>query len=98
MAELRRRFTIDDTLGRFSKALKNLYEMGPGSFEETRKYAAEKELYSEALGLYKYEEVHLRVEGLTNVNPKSLMEATGYHARLCKVPVQLGSTSRGWIW
>lgn len=62
MTELRRRFTIDDRLGRFSKALNNLHEMGSDSFEETRKYAAQKELYSEALGLYKYEQVHLRVK------------------------------------
>ncbi|KAF8252842.1 IkappaB kinase complex, IKAP component [Wilcoxina mikolae CBS 423.85] len=56
MDELRRRFTIDDRLGRFSKALKSLHEMGPNAFEETRRYAKQKELYTEALGLYKYEQ------------------------------------------
>ena len=54
MDELRRRFTIDDKLGRFDKALKSLYEMGLDNFDEARSYTAQKELYTEALGLYAY--------------------------------------------
>lgn len=71
MDELRRRFTIDDKLGRFSKALNSLYEMGESSFAETRRYAAQKELYTEALSLYKYDQEHLNVPAplSTTVNP-----------------------------
>jgi len=60
MPELRRRFTIDDKLGRYSKALKSLFDMGGNSFEETRNYAAQKELYTEALQLYKYAPDHTK--------------------------------------
>jgi elongator complex protein 1 len=60
MEELRRRYTIDDKLGRHSKALKSLYEMGPEQFSETRSYTIQKELYTDALQLYKYSPEHLK--------------------------------------
>ncbi|KAA8908123.1 elongator complex protein-like protein 1 [Sphaerosporella brunnea] len=60
MEELRRRYTIDDKLGRYFKALKSLYEMGPEHFEESRSYTIQKELYTDALQLYKYEAEHLK--------------------------------------
>jgi elongator complex protein 1 len=60
MEELRRRYTIDDKLGRYSKALKSLYEMGPENFSETRSYTIQKELYTDALQLYKYSPEHLK--------------------------------------
>jgi elongator complex protein 1 len=60
MEELRRRYTIDDKLGRYSKALKSLFEMGPEQFSETRSYTIQKELYTDALQLYKYSPEHLK--------------------------------------
>ncbi|KAK8256152.1 elongator complex protein-like protein 1 [Phyllosticta capitalensis] len=54
MEPLRRQFTIDDNLGRRFKALTHLHEMDV--FEEVKTYAEKHELYSEAIGLYKYKE------------------------------------------
>ncbi|KAF2840587.1 elongator complex protein 1 [Patellaria atrata CBS 101060] len=54
MTPLRRRFTIDDHLGRHSKALTHLKEAD--DFEELKAYTEKHELHSTALDLYKYEQ------------------------------------------
>lgn len=51
----RRKFTIDDHLNRPAKACRHLYEMGDNVFEEMKDYVVKHELYSAALGLYKYD-------------------------------------------
>lgn len=52
--ELRRRqFTIDDDLGRYTKALKHLHAMA--QFEGLTKYTEKHALYEEAISLYSYE-------------------------------------------
>ncbi|KAI5794642.1 IKI3 family-domain-containing protein [Pyronema domesticum] len=56
---LRRHYSIDDKLGRFSKALVSLHAMGEDTFEETRRYAISKELYSDALRLYSSDKPHM---------------------------------------
>jgi hypothetical protein len=84
MDELRRRFTIDDRLGRFSKALKSLHEMGPNAFEETRRYTMQKELYTKALDLYKYDQESLMVDTPFGGGERTLLiVGLGHHARLC---------------
>ncbi|KAK7542268.1 IKI3 family protein [Phyllosticta citribraziliensis] len=57
MEPLRRQFTIDDNLGRRTKALTHLHEMD--AFDEVKAYAEKHELYSDAIGLYKYQEERL---------------------------------------
>ncbi|KAK7612769.1 IKI3 family-domain-containing protein [Phyllosticta paracitricarpa] len=57
MEPLRRQFTIDDNLGRRTKALTHLHEMD--AFDEVKAYVEKHELYSEAIGLYKYQEERL---------------------------------------
>lgn len=56
MEELRRRFTIDNDLGRNEKALGSLFEMGDAAFDELLTYMVSHELYQAALELFKYDE------------------------------------------
>ncbi|RFU27807.1 hypothetical protein B7463_g8549, partial [Scytalidium lignicola] len=53
MSELRRRFTIDDHLGRHTKALKHLFDLNV--FEEIQAYIRKHTLYKDALSLYRYQ-------------------------------------------
>lgn len=50
---MRRRFTIDDHLGRHSKALGSLFYIGADAIEEVKAYVVKNALYSDALALYK---------------------------------------------
>ncbi|KAF2196937.1 elongator complex protein 1 [Delitschia confertaspora ATCC 74209] len=54
---LRRKFTIDDQLGRQGKALQHLQAMG--AFEEIPDYVVKHSLYVDALNMYQYDNVHL---------------------------------------
>ncbi|PUU75037.1 IKI3 family-domain-containing protein [Tuber borchii] len=54
METTRRKFTIDDHLNRPAKACARLHELGDEAFEEMKNYVVKHELYSVALGLYKY--------------------------------------------
>ena len=53
MPELRRRFTIDDHLGRREKALMHLKELN--SFDELQKYMVKHSLYQTGLAAYRYD-------------------------------------------
>ncbi|OJD33532.1 elongator complex protein 1 [Diplodia corticola] len=53
MELLRRRFTIDDNLGRRTKAIAHLHELD--AFDELKAYAEKHELYSDAIALHKYQ-------------------------------------------
>ena len=53
MQSLRQKFTIDDDLKRYGKALGHLHAMG--AFDELKLYMAKHELYSEAIELYRYD-------------------------------------------
>lgn len=53
MPELRRRFTIDDHLGRREKALMHLKELN--SFDELQKYMVKHSLYQAGLAAYRYD-------------------------------------------
>lgn len=55
---MRRRFEIDNYLGRFSKALTHLYSLK--EHEELKLYVIKHTLYKEALELYKYQPEQLR--------------------------------------
>jgi elongator complex protein 1 len=52
MTELRRRFSIDDFLGRHTKALGHLHSLD--AFSELQTYTQKHTLYQHALGLYRY--------------------------------------------
>lgn len=52
MSELRRRFSIDDYLGRYTKALSHLYALD--AFTELQAYTQKYSLYQSALSLYRY--------------------------------------------
>lgn len=53
----RRKYSIDDYLGRYRKALKHLYDMN--AFEEVKVFTKKHCLFSEALDLYRYQETFL---------------------------------------
>ena len=53
MSALRRQFTIDNDLGRYSKALLHLHDLD--DFEELKRYTEKHELYAAAVDLYKYQ-------------------------------------------
>ena len=55
---LKRQFSIDNDLKRYSKALKHLQE--PNDFEEFKFYMAKHELYNIAIELYRYDDARLR--------------------------------------
>ncbi|KAJ9642548.1 putative elongator complex protein 1 [Coniosporium tulheliwenetii] len=57
MPLLRRKFTIDDHLGRYSKALSHLHSLE--ATQELQGYVQKHELYAAALNLYKYQQEHL---------------------------------------
>jgi elongator complex protein 1 len=52
MTELRRRFSIDDFLGRHTKALNHLHSLD--AFSELEAYTQKHSLYRHALGIYRY--------------------------------------------
>jgi elongator complex protein 1 len=54
---LRRKFKIDDQLGRYSKALTHLYALE--ALDELRAYVEKHALYSDALALFKYQPIQL---------------------------------------
>ncbi|EOO00048.1 putative elongator complex protein [Phaeoacremonium minimum UCRPA7] len=56
MSDLRRRFTIDDHLGRREKALAHLQTLH--AFDEVQNYTTKHNLYQIALKLYRYEPEH----------------------------------------
>ncbi|RPA90649.1 IkappaB kinase complex, IKAP component [Choiromyces venosus 120613-1] len=57
----RRKFTIDDHLNRPAKACAHLHDLGDEVFDELKSYVVKHELYSTALGLYKYSPDKLQV-------------------------------------
>lgn len=58
MSELRRRYEIDNHLGRHAKALKSLHALH--EYDELKLYTIKHVLYREALELYKYQTDLLR--------------------------------------
>ena len=54
MSELRKQYSIDDFLGRHTKALRHLCELD--AFEEVKSYAVKHSLYAQALERYRYQE------------------------------------------
>lgn len=56
---LRRRYTIDNHLGRYGKALQHLYDLGV--FHEVTLHTQKHSLYVQALDLYRYQEENLKV-------------------------------------
>lgn len=59
MATLRRQYFIDDYLGRFSKAMRHLYDLD--AFDEVATYVVKHTLYSQALEMYRYQDEKLAV-------------------------------------
>lgn len=56
LPDIRRRFTIDNDLGRHTKALKHLQSLGLDEFEELKRYVQKHELYNQAIDLYRYQD------------------------------------------
>lgn len=59
MATLRRQYFIDDYLGRFSKAIRHLYDLD--AFDEVETYVVKHTLHSQALEMYRYQDERLAV-------------------------------------
>ena len=53
LPEGRRKFSIDDHLRRFPKALRHLYELG--ATNEVKEYTEKNQLYKNAIELYRYQ-------------------------------------------
>lgn len=68
MEDTRRKFTIDDHLGRSSKACGHLFNLGDDAFVEMKNYVVKHELYSTALNLYKYNQEKLKVGDLFRIS------------------------------
>ena len=63
MPEIRRRYEIDNHLGRNAKALRSLHELK--QYDDLKNYAIKHVLYKEALELYKYQpELHREMSHL----------------------------------
>ncbi|EOA92129.1 putative elongator complex protein 1 [Exserohilum turcicum] len=58
LPETRRKFRIDDQLGRRAKALRHLNDLQ--AFGEVQEYVQKHDLYSEALAMYQYDNARLR--------------------------------------
>jgi elongator complex protein 1 len=58
MTILRRHFSIDDHLGRYSKALLHLYELSKDDHSEIEAYVVKHTLYKDALTLYRFQNSH----------------------------------------
>ena len=58
MVPLRRKYTIDDYLGRYSKALTHLHAIH--EFEEFKSYVVKHSLYNDALHLCRHAEEHIK--------------------------------------
>jgi elongator complex protein 1 len=74
METLRRKFTIDDDLGRKKKALGHLRDLD--DFEALKNYTVKHELYSDAIDFYKYD--RSRLEELTRLNADFLNSYNRY--------------------
>lgn len=59
MATLRRQYFIDDYLGRFSKAIRYLYDLD--AFDEVETYVVKHTLYTQTLEMYRYQDEKLAV-------------------------------------
>jgi elongator complex protein 1 len=59
MAVLRRHFSIDDHLGRHSKALSHLHELSKTDHSEVESYLVKHALYKDAITLYRYQPTRL---------------------------------------
>ena len=59
MSVLRRQYSIDNHLGRYSKAIRHLY--GLDAFAEVEEYTVKHDLYSEALKMFAYQKERLAV-------------------------------------
>ncbi|KAI9715988.1 MAG: hypothetical protein M1812_005622 [Candelaria pacifica] len=57
MSLLRRKYSIDNHLSRYAKALEHMHALG--DFDELKAYVEKHELYKIALSLYRYEEARL---------------------------------------
>ncbi|KAL8824450.1 MAG: hypothetical protein Q9170_008152, partial [Blastenia crenularia] len=82
MEILRRKFSIDDYLGRFKKALQHLHDLN--AFDELKAYTTRHNLYEEALSLYRYDEekyssiMHLYADHLKS-SSRFQEAATAFH-------------------
>lgn len=74
LPDLRRRFEIDNYLGRFAKALRHLHALN--EYDELKLYAIKHTLYKEALELYKYQPEQLR--DMTQVYAEYLYDQSNY--------------------
>ena len=74
MSVLRRQYTIDNHLGRWTKALKWLHDLN--AFEDFKVYVATHKLYDEALRLYRYQED--RVNDIMGLYADHLLQESRY--------------------
>lgn len=89
LPDLRKRFEIDNYLGRFVKALKHLHALG--AFDELQAYAIRHTLYKEALDAYKYQPEQLR--SMTNIYADYLNDQSKYkEAAIGKCAISSRST------
>src|SRR3954469_4143501 len=58
LPETRRKFKIDDQLGRRAKALTHLKDIQ--AFDEAQDYVKKHDLYPEALSMYQYDNIRLK--------------------------------------
>lgn len=77
MAILRRHFSIDDYLGRYSKALSHLYKLSKDDHSELEAYLVKHALYKDALTLYRYQPS--RVDSIMGLYASYLESHSQFH-------------------
>ncbi|OAL21243.1 hypothetical protein AYO22_08206 [Fonsecaea multimorphosa] len=86
MSELRRKYTIDDHLKKYSKALVSLHAIG--DHEQVASYTVKHTLYTTAMELYKYDQVHLTQ--ITRMYAEYLTTQKSHHAQAATLYESLG--------
>ncbi|OAP60641.1 hypothetical protein AYL99_05643 [Fonsecaea erecta] len=86
MPELRRKYAIDDHLKKYSKALVSLHAMG--EHEQVASYTVRHSLYTTAMELYKYDQVHLTE--ITRTYAEYLTTQKSHHAQAATLYESLG--------
>ncbi|OQU96819.1 hypothetical protein CLAIMM_02846 [Cladophialophora immunda] len=86
MPELKRKYAIDDHLKKHSKALGSLHAMG--EHEQAASYTVKHSLYTTAMELYKYDQVHLTE--ITRMYAEYLTAQKSQHAQAATLYESLG--------
>ncbi|KAI5778207.1 IKI3 family-domain-containing protein [Geopyxis carbonaria] len=100
--ETRRKYTIDDFLGRFSRALKSLHAMGEDTFRESQQYIIAKDLYVEAFQLYRQESKKIEIitrDYATHLENNGMFQEAGFaYESLGELELAIAAYRKAGLW